>query len=72
MSEEPVADEKAIISAAGRFKRAWDGAMAHDGEGLIVADPDIVEVHEAALDLIRATGTDSLQEALDALHEYDN
>ena len=45
--------------------------MAHNGEGLIVADLDIVEVHEAALDLIRATGTDSLEEALDALHQYD-
>ena len=71
MSEEPVADEKAIIAAAAAFKQAWDRAMAHNGEGLIVADLDIVEVHQAALDLIRATGTDSLQEALDALHQYD-
>ncbi len=71
MSEEPVADEKAIIAAAARFKEAWDQAMARDGEGLIVADLDIVEVHEAALDLIGATGTGSLQDALDALHEFD-
>jgi hypothetical protein len=72
MSEEPVADEEAIIVAAARFQRAWDVAMARDGEGLIVADLDIVEVHEAALELIRATGTDSLHGALDALHDYDH
>jgi hypothetical protein len=71
MSEEPVADEQAIIAAAAAFKQAWDRAMAQNGEGLIVADLDIVEVHEAALDLIRATGTESLQEALDALDHDD-
>lgn len=71
MSEEPVADEKAIINAAARFKRAWDLAMAHNGEGLLVAGLDIAEVHEAALDLIRATGTDNLEAALDALHHDD-
>lgn len=71
MSEEPVAHEAAIIVAAARFKRAWDQAMAHNGEGLIMANLDIVEVHEAALDMIRATGTDSLEGALDALHDYD-
>lgn len=45
--------------------------MAHDGEGLIVADLDIVEVHEAALELIRATATNSLQEALDVVDQFD-
>jgi hypothetical protein len=62
---------KAIIAAAVRFQRAWDQAMAQNGEGLLVADLDIVEVHEAALDLIRATGTASLQEALDTVHQLD-
>jgi len=71
MSEEPIDDEKAIISAAARFKRAWDLAMARDGEGLILADLDIVEVHEAALDLIRTTGTDNLEAALDTFRQYD-
>jgi hypothetical protein len=60
-----------IIAATIRFKRAWDQAMAHNGEGLLVADLDIVEVHEAALDLIRVTGTASLQEALDVVHQFD-
>jgi hypothetical protein len=62
---------KAIIAAASRFQQAWDRAMARNGEGLIVADLDIIEVHEAALELIAATGTDNLHDALDALHEFD-
>jgi hypothetical protein len=62
---------KAIIDAATRFNRAWEAAMAHNGEGLIVADLDIVEVHEAALELIRVTGTKDLQEALDSLDDLE-
>jgi len=62
---------KAIIAAAVRFQRAWDEAMAHNGEGLIVARLDIVEVHDAALELIRITGTTSLQEALDLVQGPD-
>jgi hypothetical protein len=61
----------AIIAAASRFQRAWDKAMAHNGEGLIVSDLDIVEVHEAALELIEATATNSLQEALEVVHQFD-
>jgi len=66
-----VTQDDAIIAAAARFQRAWDAAMAGDGEGLIVSDLDIVEVHEAALELIGATGTHSLHEALEALHRTD-
>jgi hypothetical protein len=62
---------KAIIAAAARFQRAWDQAMARNGEGLIMADLDIVEVHDAAMELIRATGTASLQEALEVVHGPD-
>jgi hypothetical protein len=62
---------KAIIAAATRFQQAWERAMAHNGEGLIVSDLDIVEVHEAALELIRVTATTSLQEALDVVHHFD-
>jgi hypothetical protein len=62
---------KAIIAAAARFQRAWDEAMANNGEGLIVARLDIVEVHDAAMDLIRVTGTASLEEALDLVHGPD-
>ena len=63
--------ERAIIGAARRFQTAWDRSMARNGEGLIVAELDIVEVHEAALELIRATGTDNLEDALDVLHRFD-
>ena len=45
--------------------------MAHNGEGLIVSDLDIVEVHEAALELIQVTATGTLQEALDVVHQFD-
>jgi hypothetical protein len=62
---------KAIIAAATRFQRAWEKAMANNGEGLIVPDLDIVEVHEAALELIEATGTATLQDALDAVLQFD-
>ncbi len=40
--------------------------MAANGEGLIVADLDIAEVHQAALELIGATGTVTLEEALES------
>jgi hypothetical protein len=63
--------ERDIIAAARRFQTAWDLAMAHDGEGLLVSELDIAEVHEAALELIRATGTDKLEDALEALDRYD-
>jgi hypothetical protein len=62
----------AIIAAGLRFHRAWDRAMAGNGDGLIVSDLDIVEVHEAALELIRTTGTDSLQAALDVVRRFED
>ena len=64
--------ERAIIGAARRFQTAWGLAMADNGEGLIVAELNIVEVHEAALELIRATETDNLEDALDVLHRYND
>jgi PAS domain-containing protein len=63
--------EEAIVMAATRFQLAWEKAMARDGEGLIVADLDIVEVHEAALELIGVTETQTLEEALAFLHAFD-
>jgi|HubBroStandDraft_2_1064218.scaffolds.fasta_scaffold1432027_2 hypothetical protein len=62
---------KIIIAAAERFQRAWEAAMARDGEGLLVSELDIAEVHEAALELIEATGTDTLEEALAVLQEFN-
>ena len=63
--------DEAIVAAAARFQGAWDRAMAANGEGLLVVDLDIVEVHESALELIRATGTDNLHDALDAVHRLE-
>jgi hypothetical protein len=63
---------KKIIAAATRFKEAWDAAIRHDREGLSLSDLDIVEMHEAALGLMAATGTTDLQSALDTLHDVDS
>ncbi|HEY7948459.1 MAG TPA: hypothetical protein VID75_12350 [Acidimicrobiales bacterium] len=63
---------KRIIAAATRFKDAWDSAIGHDREGISLSDLDLVEMHEAALGLIAATGTTDLQSALDALHDFEH
>jgi hypothetical protein len=57
---------KKIIAAATRFKEAWEGSSSSDR-----SDIDIVEMHDAALGLIAATNTATLQEALAALHAYE-
>lgn len=62
---------KRIIAAATRFKEAWNPPTAPVDPEWTLRDVDIVEMHNAALGLISATGTDSLQEALDVLHAYD-
>jgi hypothetical protein len=62
---------KRIIAAATRFKDAWESALGHNKSGFSLSDLDIVEMHEAALGLIEATGTTDLQAALDAVHDYE-
>jgi hypothetical protein len=62
---------KRIIAAATRFKEAWNPSLRADDAEWTLSDIDIVEMHDAALGLILATGTDNLQEALDVLHAYD-
>jgi hypothetical protein len=62
---------KRIIAAATRFKEAWNPPLGQGDRERTLRDIDIVEMHNAALGLISATGTDSLQEALDVLHAYD-
>jgi hypothetical protein len=59
------------MAAAGRFKEAWDTAKQRSETGTALSDRDIVEMHEAALGLIWATGTNDLQAALDVLHRHD-
>jgi hypothetical protein len=58
---------EAINKAAARYERAWATAVKDKMEYLSPPNADMVEVHEAALDLISATGTASLHEALEAL-----
>jgi len=62
---------KKMIAAATRFKEAWEAGMRR-GQGMALTDLDIIEMHEAALALIWATGTTDLQGALDVLHEYED
>jgi hypothetical protein len=62
---------KRIIAAATRFKEAWDAALDHNTAGFSLSDCDLVEMHEAALGLMAATGTRDLQSALDALHNFE-
>ncbi|HVC70510.1 MAG TPA: hypothetical protein VNC61_09695 [Acidimicrobiales bacterium] len=64
-------DGKRIIAAATRFKEAWDAAARHTGQGLSLSDLDLVEMHEAALGLIAATGASDLQGALDVLRDFE-
>jgi hypothetical protein len=59
-------DTAAIIAAAERFLRAWSAATGGD-DTLSPPDPAVLEVHEAAQELMRATGTEDLQSAYDVL-----
>jgi hypothetical protein len=62
-------DEAAIVVAVGRFLQAWKTATTND-DTLSLSSPVVVDVHEAARDLIRATGARDLVGAyavLDAL-----
>ncbi len=60
------ADAAAIVAAAERFLRAWS-ATAQGDDTLSPTDPGVIEMHEAALELMRATGTNNLQSAYDVL-----
>ena len=61
-----------MIAAATRFKEAWDAGMRRGTDGVALTDLEIVEMHEAALALIWATGTTDLQSALAVLHDYED
>jgi hypothetical protein len=50
-----------MIAAATRLRDAWK-----------MPEPDILEMHEAALELISATGTSNVHWALDVLHEVES
>ncbi len=59
-------DLEAVIAAAGRFWSAWTTAIECDGDDIPPADL-VIEVHEAARELIRATGTKDLRAAYDVI-----
>ena len=46
-----------MLTAARRFRGAWEGDRERSAQGDVLTDPEIVEMHEAALGLIWATGT---------------
>jgi hypothetical protein len=61
-----VDDLEAVIAAAGRFWSAWTTAIESDGDDTPPADL-VIEVHEAARELIRATRAEDLRGAYDVL-----
>jgi hypothetical protein len=59
-----VYDIEEVIAAAGRFWLAWTLATETDAEGGGVPPPDmVIEVHEAARQLIRAADAQDLRGA---------
>lgn len=60
-------NSEAVNNAAARYERAWATAVKDKMEYLSPPNADMIEVHEAALELIAATGTASLHEALEML-----
>jgi hypothetical protein len=64
-------DSSAVTAAAARFERAWAIALKDKAEHVSPSEADMVEVHDAALELVRATSTHTLQEALRVLEDID-
>jgi hypothetical protein len=62
---------EAINRAVARYEQAWAVAVKDKMEYLSPPNADMIEVHEAALELIQATGTTSLHEALEMLGRSD-
>jgi hypothetical protein len=60
-------DSQVVIEAAGEFWMAWIAATR--GDPLPPTDPAVVEVHEAAVELIRATERTDLRAAYDVIDE---
>lgn len=63
-------DIEEVIAAAGRFWLAWTLATETDAEGGGVPPPDmVIEVHEAARELIRAADAEDLRAAYGVLDD---
>jgi len=52
-------DKAAIVAAAARFVQAWMAATCGD-DTLSLTHPAVIEVHEAARELMQATATTDL------------
>lgn len=64
---------KRIIAAATRFRESWDAALKDQVEGRPISNKhDFVEMYEAALGLMAATGAQTLEEALDILNNFES
>jgi hypothetical protein len=61
-------DTAAIVAAAHRFLRAWSSAIGGD-DALSLTHPDVIEAHEAARELMLATGTSDLVGAYAVIDE---
>ncbi len=61
-------DRSAVVGAAARFWMAWTTAVDSDGEGIPPIEL-VIEVHEVARQLIRATGAQDLRGAYAVLDE---
>jgi hypothetical protein len=63
-----VRDREAVAAAAARFWLAWTVAIEFEGEGVPPTDL-VIEVHEAARELIRATRAKDLRGAYEVLND---
>ena len=68
-SEVSLMDSQAIITAGTRFRRAWDTGLKPGGHSIPFAGINVLEFHEAALDLMRATEAATLQAAFKVLFD---
>jgi hypothetical protein len=57
-----------VLAAAARFRRAWVTLEANS-EPLLISDALLIEVNEAAQELMEATETTDLVATFDALGE---
>jgi hypothetical protein len=63
-----VHDREAVVRAAARFWLAWTTAIEFEGEGM-PPNELVIEAHEAARELIRATRSEDLRGAYEVLDE---
>jgi hypothetical protein len=60
-------DHQAIIAAGIRFSRAWEKVISRRVDGEPRTERDVIEMHEATMEMMVATETKDLQSALEVL-----